>query len=291
MTRAHIPQLADKYMNHEMIARHTELPDFPAGRTQLLQTLLGVQPTTAASKELFALATSLVQMGIDTHEQVDNSDQSAKQSMSEMRSRQLKVLAGDYFSSRFYQLLSQTGQFERVSALSEAICDINVIKMNLYSKVRQFKLSAEEYLNAHVQVKSKLFLSFAGLMSGIYQRIWPDLIQRFSRCELLLEELEQARQSKLDGCWGMWHILHEGSDEDRRKLHESLTDTGVVQALLHKYQITDKLKGLLGIASDQLQHAVQLLQSDKLTRELQPLIEPFVQAVKPSCAVALKAPG
>ena len=41
------------------------------------------------------------------------------------RSRQLKVLAGDYFSSRFYHLLAQAGQIEMIKQLSNAICEVN----------------------------------------------------------------------------------------------------------------------------------------------------------------------
>src|SRR5262245_54638125 len=114
MTRYRVPQLAHKYMDHDMIARYTDLPAFPDGRIQLLFATLSQQPQGEEHKELLAVATSLVQMGLDTHDLVDNASGEGGESNLVMRAKQLKVLAGDFFSSRFYHLLSQAGQIDAV---------------------------------------------------------------------------------------------------------------------------------------------------------------------------------
>jgi heptaprenyl diphosphate synthase len=291
MTRARIAQMAQKYINHDMISLHTDLPEFPEGRVSLLYNVLSQQPAAAAHKELLSLVTSLVQMGLDTHEMVDN-EPLGKNGMIAMRAQQLKVLAGDYFSSRFYHLLSQAGQVDMIRRLSEAVCDINRIKMSLYAKMSHMKLGAEEYLRYGAELKSGLFLSFGGLMTGLYERLWPELVDRFSRCEVLLTELKRVEKtSSLDGSWGMWHILQEGSEEDRRAMRERREDSGLITALLDKYDIADKLCNLLRQSTQQLQGVMQRLQSDKLLRELQPLVEPFVQAAAAQRATALKELG
>lgn len=292
MTRVRMNQLASKYLNHDMISLHTELPDFPEGRISLLYTVLSHQPDAASQKELLALVTSLVQMGLDTHDLVDNESENEKSGMIAMRAQQLKVLAGDYFSSRFYQLLSQAGQIDTIRRMSEAVCEINRIKMSFYAKMKQMKLNAEEYLHFGAELKSGLFLSFTGFMSGLYERLWPEVVERFSRCEVLLQELKKVQSvSSLNGSWGVWHILHEGTEEDRRALWERHEDHGFVQSLLDKYEIAEKLSVLLGQSTGQLQLLLQRLQSDKLLRELQPLIEPFLQATGPGRATVLKELG
>ncbi|MFC5531746.1 heptaprenyl diphosphate synthase component 1 [Cohnella yongneupensis] len=292
MTRARISQLADKYMSHDMITLHTELSDFPEGRISLLYALLSHQPAAAQHKELLSVVTSLVQMGLDTHDLVDNDSAPARSGMKAMRAQQLKVLAGDYFSSRFYQLLSQAGQIDMVRQLSEAVCDINRSKMTLYAKMIQLKLSAEEYVQHAAEIKSGLFLSFTGVMGGLYERVWPELIERFSRCEVLLHELTRIQKlSKLESSWGVWHILQDGTEEDRRTLRDRREDQGIIKGLLNKYAVSEKLAGLLRQSAAQLQALAQRLQSDKLLRELQPLIEPFVQAAGPQPATALKELG
>jgi heptaprenyl diphosphate synthase len=292
MTRTRINQMANKYLNHEMISLHTELPEFPDGRISLLYAVLSHQPAVASQKELLSLVTSLVQMGLDTHDLVENEPNTAKSGMLAMRAQQLKVLAGDYFSSRFYHLLSQAGQIESIRHLSEAVCDINRIKMNFYAKMRQMKLNAEEYLHFGVALKSGLFLSFTGFMSGLYERLWPELVERFSRCEMLLQELRKVeKMSAIEDSWGVWHVLHEGTEEDRLALLDRGEDHSFIKSLLNKYDVAEKLGGLLRQSTGQLQTLLQRLQSDKLMRELQPLVDPFIQAAGPQRVTALKELG
>jgi heptaprenyl diphosphate synthase len=292
MTGARIAQSADKYMNHDMITLHTELPEFPEGRISLLYAVLSHQPAVAQQKELLSVVTSLVQMGLDTHDMVDNNPSPSKSGMLAMRAQQLKVLAGDYFSSRFYHLLSQAGQLDMVRRLSEAVCDINRAKMSLYVRMMQMKLNAEEYVHYTAEIKSGLFLSFTGVMGGLYERVWPELIDRFSRCEVLLQELRSVeKHSRLESSWGVWHILHDGAEEDRRALRERRDDYSFIKSLLNKYAVAEKLSNLLHQSASQLQSLAQRLQSDKLQKELQPLIEPFVQAAGPQPATALKELG
>ncbi|WP_256757287.1 heptaprenyl diphosphate synthase component 1 [Cohnella sp. WQ 127256] len=292
MNKVRITQMANKYLNYDMIGLHTELPEFPIGRISLLHTVLSYQPRVASQKDLLSVVTSLVQMGLDTHDTVENSPNSAKNGILGMRAQQLKVLAGDYFSSRFYSLLAQAGQTEVVLQLSEAICKINETKMNVYLKMKQMKLNAEEYLQYGAELRAGLFLSFTGFMSGLYERLWPELVECFSRCEVLLQELRKLEDmSSMDHSWGVWHILQEGTEEDRRNLIERREDHNLIKTLLHKYDVADKLGGLLRQSADQLQVLLQKLQSDKLLQELQPLIEPFLQATGSQRATALKELG
>ncbi|BBI33194.1 heptaprenyl diphosphate synthase component 1 [Cohnella abietis] len=292
MTRLRINQMANKYLNHDMISLHTELPEFPDGRISLLYTVLSHQPGAASQKELLSLVTSLVQMGLDTHDLVDNKPSSAKSGLLGMRAQQLKVLAGDYFSSRFYHLLSQAGQIDMIRHLSEAVCNINRIKMNLYGKMKQMKLNADEYLHYGAELKSGLFLSFTGFMSGLYERLWPELVERFSRCEVLLQELHKIENSNsLNDSWGVWHIMQEGTEEDRQTVVNHGEDSNILNNMVKKYEIADKLGSLLQQSTDQLQAVLQRLQSDKLIRELQPLIEPFLQATGQHRTTALKELG
>ncbi|TJY44350.1 heptaprenyl diphosphate synthase [Cohnella pontilimi] len=292
MTRYRVEQLAHKYMNHDMIALHTELPDFPDGRIRLLYAVLGQQPAAASDKELLSLVTSLIQVGLDTHDMVDNRSAESGGGMPAMRSQQLKVLAGDYFSGRFYHLLSQAGHIDAIRRLSEAVSELNRIKMTLYLKTIRRELDPEQYVKYGTDLKSGLFLSFTGFMHGLYERVWPELIERFSRCEVLLQELRKAdNPCPPGGNWVFWHIWQEGTEEERRQLTDRREDIGMIRHLLDKYEVKDKLAALLHQSAAQLQGLLGRLQSDKLTRELQPLIEPFLAAGGTRPAAALKELG
>jgi heptaprenyl diphosphate synthase len=290
MTGYRVEQMAQKYMERDIISLHTDLPGFPDGRIRLLYAVLGHQADASRDKELLSLAASLVQLGLDTHDRVENG--AGTGSMAAMRSRQLKVLAGDYFSSRFYQLLSQAGRIDAVRRLSEAICELNRIKMIWYTGIRQTKLSAEEYLHYGAEIKSGLFASFSGMMNGIYERLWPEMVERFCRCELLLEELAAAHKADHPGGgWGFWHILQVGTEEDRQALSERRDDAGLLRQLTDKYGVADKLGSLLRQSIQQLQSLAARIPSDKLMRDIQPLIERFIAAVGPQHAAVLKELG
>ncbi|CAI6080898.1 heptaprenyl diphosphate synthase component 1 [Cohnella sp. JJ-181] len=292
MTRKPIAQMARKYTDYDMIAKHTDLPEFPEGRVRLLQAVLADQQGFGAQVELYPLATSLVQMGLDTHDLVENEESGAKAQTRQMRARQMKVLAGDYFSSRFYNLLSQAGQIETVKRLSEAVCEVNRIKVALYGKMKQMRLDAEEYVSHGSAIRGVLFMSFGHLMSGMHAKLWPELVERFSRCELLFQELLRLqRPDDLTGSWGVWHVLGEGSDEDRRALEESGDDLGLLRHLMAKYGVADKLAALLRQSAGQLQAMLPKLPSDRLAAELASLIEPFLHGPTWVPAAAIKELG
>ncbi|RIE04645.1 heptaprenyl diphosphate synthase [Cohnella faecalis] len=240
MTRNRIAQLAQKYMYHDMIGKHTELPDFPEARIRLLYSVLGHQPAASLNKELMALVASLVQMGLDTHDTVrnENAPSGEKSGILSMRAQQLKVLAGDFFSARFYQLLSQAGQIDAVRRMSEAVCEVNRVKMIFYTKMKQLKLNAEEYVQLSSEIRSGLFVAFTAFMQGLCERLWPEIVERFSRCEVLLKEIRQVEQtSDLESSWGVWHIMQEGSEEDRLALAQRQEDSSFIRHLLDKYHV------------------------------------------------------
>ncbi|KIL41545.1 heptaprenyl diphosphate synthase [Gordoniibacillus kamchatkensis] len=271
-----IPEIAKKYTEYDMIQKHTELPDFPDFRTRLLFAFLNRHDRLKATSELYALVTSLVQLGLDTHDMVaDTNDAKEKKAA---RSRQLKVLAGDYFSSRFYHLLSQAGQIELIRVLSGAICEVNRLKMNLYMMMKQLKVTAEDYIQQSVAIRSRLFLSFGSMMEEVYQSVWPEVLSCFTRCEVLFEELFKAESvERFRGSWGYWHIMQHGTKEDRKALQSGDVDAGKLRMLVLKHNVPVHLHQLLEAALAQLHAKVGLIDSDKLTDELFSCSEPFVR--------------
>ncbi|OUN00970.1 MAG: hypothetical protein BAA02_02230 [Paenibacillaceae bacterium ZCTH02-B3] len=278
MSITRIVQMARKYTDYDMIALHTELPEFPDGRVRLLYVMLTHQPDPplAAERDVLVLCTSLVQMGLDTHDLVDHDEDGKPADAGAMLARQLRVLAGDYFSSRFYHLMAQAGQIGMVRRLGETICELNRLKMILYTKMKQLGLSAEEYVQLGSEIRAGLFVTFSSLMGGWAGRIWPEMVRLFSRCELLLAELRRLRRAeRLGGGWGFWHVLQTGSEEDRRRLSLQPED-GVIRQCLDKYAAADTLAGLLRQSAELLLGLLERLPSDKLAGELRPLFEPFL---------------
>lgn len=274
MNTYRIPEIAKKYIEHDMIRKYTDLPHIAEFRTRLLHVFLNKQSSLSDYSELYTLVTSLVQLGMDTHDTVSITNDSKEQKAT--RSRQLKVLAGDYFSSRFYNLLSQAGQIDLVSLLSGAICEANRLKTMMYLKMKQFKLTTDEYIRQSVEVKTQLFLSFASLLEERFNGVWPETLRLFTRCEVLLEEIVRSETpQEYRESWGFWHVMQWGTKEEKKLLKNDDADHTKLRPIWLKYKITAQLYQRLEECMKELQEKLQGLEVDNLGKELLSIGEPF----------------
>ncbi|MEF2244953.1 MULTISPECIES: heptaprenyl diphosphate synthase component 1 [unclassified Paenibacillus] len=264
MREYRITELAYKYVNYDMIHTYTELPPLSEPRLRLLSAVLN-ESDHADNSELYALVTSLVQLGMDTHDRIDSS--TTGRSELEMRSTQLKVLAGDYFSTRFYQLLAQQGQISMIASLSAAVCDVNRLKIDFYTKRKRNELTTEEYFSYRVKIKSQMFLQYGELLKGTTARLWPQLLLGISRCEAIVEELEDARHpERVTNSWAYWHLQQAASEQEQQLLQKAQPEQ--IYALLVQHAIVQQLKSRMDDALSEVQTAIRKLESEGLAAEL-----------------------
>lgn len=279
-----IADATKRYTEYDMIRDHTELPELPNFRTQLLYTFLHKSSDFDRQSELYAVVASLAQMGLDTHDLV--SETNDRKEKKEARSRQLKVLAGDYFSSRFYWLLAQAGQVEMTRHMATAICEVNRLKMNLYTRMRGWKMTADEYIQHAVGIKMQLFLAFSRLLEGLKPNSWQDMLQGYTSCEVLLDELRRIeRDDDLRSGWAFWHLLQIGTKEEKKQLQSEEADSGKLRSLLHKYNVRATLCQMLETQFQLLSNKIREFESEKLVGELYQIGEPFVRALTVSRAL------
>ncbi|WP_042203293.1 heptaprenyl diphosphate synthase component 1 [Paenibacillus camerounensis] len=283
-----IPQLAKPYTDYDMIQRHTELPPFSDGRSHLLYIFLSYgNAGEDRNKELYTLVTGLVQLALDTHESIDHvSDDPGGDPM---RSRQLKVLAGDYFSSWFYHLLAKSGQIEMVGSLSSAIADFNVLKARLYSKMKEQLLSSEQYLRHTVQLNMRLFLSFTPLIEGSLTGLWEKLLAEFSQCETVCAELRRGNDpaSASEGyCY--WRIMENALEEESVLLRDQELDLKDWKKLKMKYKCDTLLTDKLHQSVQSIQGLLQGIKDEHLISELSTLLDRFLLQMKISGQAAVE---
>ncbi len=270
-----VPDMARKYIEYDMIQAYAELPEYSHHRSRLLYSFLNKSSIFKKHSELYTLAASLVQLGLDTHDRVEN--ETGDMGEKKLRSKQLKVLAGDYFSSRFYQLLSHAGQIDVIRKLSWAICEVNRIKINLYMKMKQLKVTAEEYLHQTVEMNSKLFLCFSHFMDDLHRKEWPDILYRFTKCEVLLEELKRMdKMEQITHSWAYWSLLQQADQEERTKICRG--NEFDLQRMLEKYRIREQLLHLTQMQIDELQKQILRFDSEKVKSELSSLGESLIHS-------------
>lgn len=271
-----VPELAKKYLYYDMIETHTELPTFPDARVHLLYIFLQCSKGNESERgELYPLVTSLVQMGLDTHESIDTVEGNQGEKL--MRSRQLKVLAGDYYSSWFYHLLAQNGDIEAIARLSKAVSEVNVLKMNLYGKMKGMLLSAEEYLRQMVQLNMQLFLSFTPLIESSYQGNWNTLLRELTQCETISHEVDRGISSE-DGRNGYcyWYMLERANGEDKKLLTSKKMDSKDWKKLMLKHNTADNLLDKLRQSVSTVQSLIPVFNGEGPSSQMGQILEPFI---------------
>lgn len=266
-------------MEHDLIDEHAALPEFPELRSRVLGAFLKYAMEKAPHpklQEAIGLSVSLMQHGLDTHELVDG--------RGETKRRQMTVLAGDYFSSRFYQLLSQAGSIQTIGLVSQAVCEVNRLKMNLYVKTKRLLLTAEEYVRTSVDINTHLFASFASWMDGVYRKTCPAVLRTIAECELIAGELGGLRPNPLKGGWAYWFVMEHGTAEEIDLLLRGKLDDSRWQTVLLKYNIAGRLTDLWETNIAELKRLLRSIGSDKLAEELHRLAEPLLAHRQPSAA-------
>jgi len=102
-------------------------------------------------KKSICMSQLMIQMGLDSHELTDNRELHEER---EIKSRQLTVLSGDYFSSHYYLLLAEKNKIELINKWAHVIKEINEMKADYH--VNSEEHSTADRLEAQLKIKGKL---------------------------------------------------------------------------------------------------------------------------------------
>ena len=125
-------ELLLKKLSHPYLREHVESPFIDDDRLLLLTSLLEQQEVNQERAKNYTVTTMLLQIALDTHEQVHNS-QPGEEDENHKR-RQLTVLAGIYFSGLYYKLLADMDDIEMIKRLASGVKEVNEQKILLYQK-------------------------------------------------------------------------------------------------------------------------------------------------------------
>ena len=121
----------EKRMQLAYLDENTEEPFLDENKLLALQTLFGQTNLPDKQQTDYAVTIMLIQMALDTHDKVIRITK-ADETDEERKNRQLTVLAGNYYSALYYQILAGLGEIDMVALLATSIKEINEQKMSLY---------------------------------------------------------------------------------------------------------------------------------------------------------------
>lgn len=119
-------------LSHPYLLEHVESPVIDDDRLLLLTSLMEEHGVDEEKAKNYTVTTMLLQIALDTHEHVKNSEP-GEEDESHKR-RQLTVLAGIYFSGLYYKLLAEADDIDMIKRLASGVKEVNEHKISLYQK-------------------------------------------------------------------------------------------------------------------------------------------------------------
>ncbi|MBA9027813.1 heptaprenyl diphosphate synthase component 1 [Peribacillus huizhouensis] len=174
---------------HPYLLKYLDKPNIDFDKILLLWGMFNELEIQKQERNTYILATLLVQSALDTHELVTNTNENDNSKNGRMlKDRQLTVLAGDYYSGLYYQLLANSNNIQLISIISNAIKEINEHKIMLYQKT----ITNEAELMRSIQViESSLIGKVADYLNMPF---WKEI----SGALLLLKRLHSEKLNYLE---------------------------------------------------------------------------------------------
>ncbi|WLD91830.1 heptaprenyl diphosphate synthase component 1 [Alkalihalobacillus sp. AL-G] len=169
----------DQRLQHPYLMRFIDRPVIDEDKLLLVHIMLSEKDLSKKEREQYAVSTMLVQIALDTHEKVTNHDVNED---SDIKNRQLTVLAGDYYSSWYYHLLSGIKDLSMIRTLAQGIQEINENKMQLYKNEQQ---SIEKSMDNLRRIESTLLLKTA---EHFHLPLWKGIADEYLFMKRLLNE-------------------------------------------------------------------------------------------------------
>lgn len=182
-----------QYAENPFVQQFIDLPQVSQLRIQLLYLFLQEQQVPEDKIQQYCVSATLIQMGLDSHEDVPLE---SNHSVRDERFRQLLVLSGDYYSSRYYDLLAKVEDTETIKLLASSIQSINEAKINLYSRRKQNKISENHYLNYINFIDTNLYVSIINRYPSQMGQAWTNLLRQLVLVERLWNEYRTFQWEK-----------------------------------------------------------------------------------------------
>lgn len=121
----------ERKIQHSYLDKYIENAVIDDCKLFIIYSIINKASLSEEKKRKYIISIILIQIALDTHDLVPASND-AHDRKANPKSRQLLVLAGDYYSGLYYFLLSEIEDFAMIQTLATTIKEINELKMKLY---------------------------------------------------------------------------------------------------------------------------------------------------------------
>jgi len=201
-------------MEHRYLSEVLARPALEVLQVILADAMIRAAGAEPRSGEALLQSLLLIEHGLAVHEDIN-----MLAGQEDERFRQLGVLAGDYYSSKYYRLLAQAGDIHMIGRFAEAIQDINEAKAELEREPGDFSLSGERYLELQERIHGRL-LHTLRIRLLADQPYWDEIVSMLVRSSVLQKELHKESTRVWTRTWSNLRVWQQAGHEERKWLKQ-----------------------------------------------------------------------
>jgi heptaprenyl diphosphate synthase len=180
---------------HPYLIKFIKTPYIDEDKLLLLITIMDQLELSDKQRENYALATMLIQIALDTHEQISNEKING---IPQITSRQLTVLAGDYYSGLYYKLLADSEDIFMINVLAGGIKEVNEHKISVF----QQEFDGIEKLMASIKIIESSLIT--KIIDHFHVNVWYEIVSNLLLVKRLLSEKNRYSQT---GCSQLFEAM------------------------------------------------------------------------------------
>ncbi|WML53894.1 heptaprenyl diphosphate synthase component 1 [Neobacillus sp. PS3-12] len=180
---------------HPYLIKFIKTPYIDEDKLLLLITIMDQLELSDKQRENYALATMLIQIALDTHEQISNEKING---IPQITSRQLTVLAGDYYSGLYYKLLADSEDIFMINVLAGGIKEVNEHKISVF----QQEFDGIEKLMASIKIIESSLIT--KIIDYFHVNVWYEIVSNLLLVKRLLSEKNRYSQT---GCSQLFEAM------------------------------------------------------------------------------------
>lgn len=172
---------------HPYATTHVRLPRLKLFQLHFLFLFfeqIGLQP---ALRNHYCISQMLIQLGLDSHDMVDNQSLTGE---AKIKERQLTILLGDFFSGHYYHYLAEYNQVALIYRWAEVVKTINEDKLRLYAEGE--KMTPEERLE--LKQKINRFVAESVLRWFEADPVWFKILHHYVALKVQADERGASRE-------------------------------------------------------------------------------------------------
>lgn len=182
---AQMKEIIERYVLHPYLRKYIISPKIDEDKLLILISIADQLDLSPTEKDSYIIAIMFMYIALDTHDYVSNTldDENS------MKTRQLTILAGDYYSGLYYKFLAKVENIGMIKRLSKGVKRINEHKVTIYSKTQN---DVNEVMHSVKLIEFSLIKEFADYFNITN---WNDSIESFLLLNRLVEEKEQYEKT------------------------------------------------------------------------------------------------